>query len=55
MLVGLQALGVAAVTVAWVGMTVILAARLLTMGYRITCGERVAVRRATQPKLFIWR
>jgi uncharacterized membrane protein YeiH len=35
-LVGLQALGVAAVTVAWVGMAVILAARLLTMAYRIT-------------------
>jgi len=35
-LVGLQALGVAAVTAAWVGMAVILAARLLAMAYRIT-------------------
>jgi uncharacterized membrane protein YeiH len=35
-LLGLQALDVAAVTVAWVGMAVILAARLLTMAYRIT-------------------
>jgi uncharacterized membrane protein YeiH len=35
-LVGLQALGVPAVTAAWVGMAVVLAARLLAMAYRIT-------------------
>jgi uncharacterized membrane protein YeiH len=35
-LVGLQALGISAVMAAWVGMAVVLAARLLAMAFRIT-------------------